>query len=540
MVVFISYAREDREAVAVLRRDIESSKRDTWMDEELEGGESWWGTILEQIRGCSAFVFVVSSDSLTSRACRAELDYALALRRPLLPVMVREVDFQQAVDAVADAQVVDYRQHTAEAAIALLTALSSLPLAPPLPSPPPPPPAAPIAHLGGIRQRLDAESLSHKEQWDILTELRERMSVQEDRASVSGLLQILRRRQDVTESVAAAIDALREVMTAPDSGEEKFVRWPSLLTFIKLGKLTPVLGLGLTDSLIGPRYLLARKWADEYSFPLARHQKDDLPQVAQYVRVENDEITLRTALGDYMRRQVVERFPTSVPADLGPGRLDDMIRTAWLEECAQQPSDPHTFLAQLPVSIYITAHPSNLLSTALRAAGRDPVIELCRWRADVDDWPPSPLKSDPNYEPTVDRPLVFHLFGNLDFPDSLVLTEDDYFDFLIGVSLNRSLIPPPVQRALADSALVFLGFRIEAWDFRVLLRCLLSQEGGHRRDRYKHVAAQLDVGTGVMSPERARAYLRDYFGQFRETSIDIFWGTVDQFVSALAAERSAA
>jgi hypothetical protein len=540
MVVFISYAREDREAVAVLRRDIESSRRDTWMDEELDGGQSWWDTILGQIRGCSAFVFVVSPDSLTSRACRAELAYALALRRPLLPVMVRQVDLQQAVDAVADAQVVDYREHTAAAAISLVTALSSLPLSPPLASPPPPPPPAPVAHLGGLRQRLDAESLTHKEQWDILTELREHLSVQEDRASVIALLQILRRRQDVTESIAAEIEPLLAATPTAEGGDEKFVRWPSLLSFIKLGKLTPVLGLGLTDSLIGPRHLLARKWADEYSFPLARHQKDDLPQVAQYVRVENDEITLRTALGDYFRQQVVERFPTSVPSDLGPGHLDEMIKTAWLEECSTVPTDPHTCLAQLPVSIYITAHPSNLLSTALIAAKRDPVVELCRWRSDVEDWPVSPLKSDPAYEPSVERPLVFHLFGNLDFPESLVLTEDDYFDFLIGVSLNRALIPPPVQRALADSALVFLGFRIEAWDFRVLLRCLLSQEGGHRRDRYKHVAAQLDVGSGVTSPERARAYLRDYFGQFRETSIDIFWGTVDQFVAALDEQRRAA
>src|SRR5262245_26005785 len=107
MGVFISYAREDRDAVEVLRRDIEKSRHDTWMDEELDGGESWWATILEQIRGCQAFVFVVSPDSLTSRACRAELDYALALHRPLLPVMVRQVDLQQAADAISDAQVVD-------------------------------------------------------------------------------------------------------------------------------------------------------------------------------------------------------------------------------------------------------------------------------------------------------------------------------------------------------------------------------------------------------------------------------------------------
>ena len=135
--------------------------------------------------------------------------------------------------------------------------------------------------------------------------------------------------------------------------------------------------------------------------------------------------------------------------------------------------------------------------------------------------------------PDVDRPLVFHLFGTLDHPDSLVITEDDYFDYLINVSLNPVLIPAMVQRRLADSALVFLGFRLEEWDFRVLLRSLLSQEGSHRRHRYKHVAAQIDLQDGVQSPEGAREYLQSYFGKVRD--IDIYWGTVDQFMADLSA-----
>jgi len=40
--------------------------------------------------------------------------------------------------------------------------------------------------------------------------------------------------------------------------------------------------------------------------------------------------------------------------------------------------------------------------------------------------------------------LVYKLFGQLAEPDSLVLTEDDYFDYLIGVTSNRDLIPEAV------------------------------------------------------------------------------------------------
>ena len=130
---------------------------------------------------------------------------------------------------------------------------------------------------------------------------------------------------------------------------------------------------------------------------------------------------------------------------------------------------------------------------------------------------------------------MFHVFGNLDVPDSLLITEDDYFDFLIGVTDDASLIPLPVRSALADSALLFLGFGLEQWDVRILLRGLVSQEGAHKLQRYTHVAAQIDLSDTVMSPARARRYMEKYFTKFRQPSIDIFWGSVDEFASGLAA-----
>ena len=81
---------------------------------------------------------------------------------------------------------------------------------------------------------------------------------------------------------------------------------------------------------------------------------------------------------------------------------------------------------------------------------------------------PSIYNEEPDYRPSAERPLVYHLFGRLSVPKSVVLTEDDYFDFLIGVTTNNDLIPAVVRRALADTALLFLGFNLDEWDFRVL------------------------------------------------------------------------
>ena len=531
MAIFISYAREDRDSVVTLREDIEHFRRETWMDEELDGGQDWWETILSNIRACDAFLFVVSPDSLTSRACQAELDYAQRLGRPFLPVMVRTTKLEMAADVVVSAQVVDSRARTPESMIALANALGRLPEPPSLPDPLPSPPAAPMSHLGAVRERLDVHSLSPEQQWALLGELGGYLSVSEDRPGAVELLRLLRDRQDAVKPLADEVDKLlRQASVVTASGENEAVRWSEIMDAIRNGRCAPVLGFGLTDSLIGSRRRIAQQWAGK-AFPMAEHQRHDWPRVAQYYAVERGSGELRRKFGEYVRGQVSARFAGRVP-DLGPGRLDEMLTMAWQLDRARSTTDPHSVLARLPLPIYVTAHPSNLLAEALRAAGKDPVVELCRW-SDSGHWPPSIRKLDRSYQPTEQRPLVFHLFGNLDYPDSLALTEDDYFDYLINVSENPKLIPSWVQTALADSALLFLGFRIEEWDFRVLLRSLLNQEGGSRRVMYPHLAAQIDLSDSVVSPDGARDYLAKYFREFKDASIAIFWGTVDEFARQL-------
>jgi hypothetical protein len=139
---------------------------------------------------------------------------------------------------------------------------------------------------------------------------------------------------------------------------------------------------------------------------------------------------------------------------------------------------------------------------------------------------------EPDYVPSEERPLVFQVFGTLDVVESIVLTEDEYFDFMTAVAQDPSLVPLPVRDAVADSALLLLGFRLDEWDVRVLLRSLMSQSGGSRLQKYTHVAAQIELDD-VSSPGRARRFLERYFGKFRQPSIDIFWGTVDEFAGGL-------
>ena len=194
-------------------------------------------------------------------------------------------------------------------------------------------------------------------------------------------------------------------------------------------------------------------------------------------------------------------------------------------------------VASLPCSIFVNAHPANLLTDALRASGKEPQVEICRWRPEVYEWPASPFAVDPDYIPDVQRPLVYHVFGNVDTPDSLVLTEDDFLGHLVAVTEDKALIPLAVRRALADSSLLLLGLGLEEWDARILLLSLVSQEGALKLQRYTHIAAQVAPGQDLASPARARRYLERYFSKVRRPAIDIYWGSVDEFVADLNETR---
>ena len=77
---------------------------------------------------------------------------------------------------------------------------------------------------------------------------------------------------------------------------------------------------------------------------------------------------------------------------------------------------------------------------------------------------------------------------------------------------------------------MFLGFRLDEWDFRVLFRSIVNQEGD-RRGEHTHVAVQIDPEEGrTMEPERARRYLERYF---QSSNITIYWGSTESFIKEL-------
>jgi hypothetical protein len=315
--------------------------------------------------------------------------------------------------------------------------------------------------------------------------------------------------------------------------EPPFEGWPALVNNIEEGNCTVILGSGMLEAFIGSTREIACRWAEKHHFPLATYDEEDLPQVAQYLATQQDDSFLRRTLRDSLREEIQRRFDDGLPAVLKGRKADltELFDAVGGRLRQDDPLEPHNILAHLPFPIYVTTNPDNMLTTALEAAGRHPRREVFPWNASRF----TPTSDESGEDPTPDRPLVYHLFGHLEAPNSLVLTEDNYLDYLIGATVNRDLIPPVVRSALTEKALLFLGFQMTDWDFRVLFRSIVRQEGRAVSSEFKHVAVQIDPEDDrVQDTERARRYLSKYFsaaGIGKNPSI--YWGGTADFVREL-------
>jgi SIR2-like domain len=282
----------------------------------------------------------------------------------------------------------------------------------------------------------------------------------------------------------------------------KDTEWKRLLRRIESGRCTPFLGAGVSADVLPLGGTIAREWADRYEYPL--WDRDDLARVAQFVAVVEDPM--------WPKEEIRTFFAGKAPE---PAREDD----------------PHRVLAELPLPIYLTTNYDDLMAQALQAAGKEPVEEFCRWTA-RESFAPSVFDGPGGFEPTPERPLVFHLHGMLEWPESLVLTEDDYIDFLVNVA-DPAVLPPRIREALSDSMLLFIGYRLADWNFRVLYRGLVEKVDPS--GRRQNLTVQLRP-EDVPSPEAAETYLDKYF---EAMNVRVFWGDARDFLRELRRQLAA-
>ncbi|HXQ37935.1 MAG TPA: SIR2 family protein [Anaerolineales bacterium] len=297
--------------------------------------------------------------------------------------------------------------------------------------------------------------------------------------------------------------------------------------------------------------LLTGEWADSWKdsesnqdsesnnlhYPMG--DKENLAHVAQYFLVEQKRIQPVYARGEFLGflkswfltlcggnpdyTDLAERLQSQV----GSMRFSDIVqKLEYPIKFQNTGEDPLDLLAGFPLPIYITTSPSHFLERALEAKGKTPITQVCYWTRSL----AADRRPDAEINPTEKNPLVYHLFGLEDDAQTLVLSEDDFMDFLLfmgqDTDTRNPIVPLVVRKALTKQPVLLLGYRLRDWDFRVLFRLISN----YRKE--------MDVPRGMLIqlPETEQgnmgsvSYLKNYFNKM---DFDVEWSDAEAYVQKL-------
>jgi len=286
--------------------------------------------------------------------------------------------------------------------------------------------------------------------------------------------------------------------------------WRRLIDQLKRGDCTPFLGAGACQGVLPSGAELCRQWAKIYNYPFS--DNGDLARVMQYAAIH---------LGDdiYLKQQVCRQLENAEPPNFG------------------DPAEPHSLLAQFPIPVFLTTNYDDFLVRALKDAGKSPNSAMCSWSPGV-RYDQDLFETEFGMNPDAVNPLVYHLHGSLQKPRSLVLTESDYLEFLVrigsahDVEAQRDLLPGPVLPAVTENALLFIGYSLQDWTFRVIFHGLRSTIPAIHQRRNISVQLVPPLNKRVAEAEnRAREYLKRYLEE--NWRISIYWGTAADFCREL-------
>ncbi len=196
--IFISHSKRDMAEVTPLLKELRFMGHRPWYDKALEerGGQSWWENILANIRRCEVTLFVMSNDALNSLPCTAELNYAQAVGRHVLPVRIdADVKPDELRESLATLQFVDKLQPGWQ--VNLRKSLDDFEEPPAVPHPLPEPPPVPVSVLARIAERIDNfGTLSRTERLATILELNSKLLDPDYNEKAVKLLRNLDARED--------------------------------------------------------------------------------------------------------------------------------------------------------------------------------------------------------------------------------------------------------------------------------------------------------------------------------------------------------
>jgi hypothetical protein len=318
---------------------------------------------------------------------------------------------------------------------------------------------------------------------------------------------------------------------------------------IKTGKVVPIISNSACNDLVlgsGENARFIRAYAEYVGYePNKLAGQFKLPHVTQYASIMLDQVPDRIAAKElyinfakswmFALAKDKHNLPTHI-LDEVEEQFDFLNFTKLMSLLGfpnfSQPelTTPLKILASFSLPLYLTTSHHSYIELALRYIGKTPHSAICPWREGYEtrtfvlDTAGNPL-FDSGFRPDKQSPLVYHLQGFDAYPQSLVLTEDDYLEFLVAISRDKSSgldpIPKNIREVLSESSLLLMGYQLRSWSFRVLFWGLIKSEV---KRMYKSVSVQ-------MAPDEVdERYLQSYLN---EANFDVYRGTLVDYLNEL-------
>jgi hypothetical protein len=194
-------------------------------------------------------------------------------------------------------------------------------------------------------------------------------------------------------------------------------------------------------------------YLDEDRPPMGNELANALAERSGFAaRFPNEGITLPRVALDYQEQYASRR-----------ALVDQIIEKV---STGKRPSPILNALASLSFPLVITTNYDKLFEKALTQAGKEPSVIVYQ----KDRLRPPPIRSDPD----ADHPLILKLHGDVDMVDDIVITDEDYIDFIGRMNDKDPFNPIPmyVRERLTRWSTLFIGYSLMDYNLRLLFRTL--------------------------------------------------------------------
>lgn len=134
-------------------------------------------------------------------------------------------------------------------------------------------------------------------------------------------------------------------------------------------------------------------------------------------------------------------------------------------QTGKQPSPMLRALAELGFPLVITTNYDQLFEDALIAAGKRPRVAVYK---------PNSEATDDYRDPTAESPVVFKIHGDILRPETIVITDEDYIQFVLRMSDKDPYDPVPLtlKYYLTGWTTLFVGYSLLDYNLRLLFKTL--------------------------------------------------------------------